>query len=69
VIAGFGFIGNLWLLQRYLPSQVSLISLIQPAFAIVAAWLVLGEELNSALWLSVVLIIIGAGFVQRASKR
>ena len=69
IIAGFGFIGNLWLLKRYLPSQVSLISLSQPAFAIVAAWVVLGEDLNSALWLSVVLIIIGAGFVQRASRR
>jgi len=68
IIAGFGFIGNLWLLQRYLPSQVSLISLSQPIFAITLAWLVLGEDLNSALWLSVILVIAGAGFVQRGSS-
>ena len=65
LIAGFGFIGNLWLIQRYFPSQVSVISLSQPVFAIVAAWIILDEELNSALWLSVVLVVIGAGLVQR----
>ena len=69
VIAGFGFIGNLWLLQRYLPSQVSVISLSQPVFSIFAAWLILDEELNSALWISVVLVIIGAGLVQRGRRQ
>lgn len=69
VIAGFGFIGNLWLMQKYFPSQVSVISLSQPAFSIVAAWLILGEELSSALWISVVLVIIGAGLVQRGRKQ
>ena len=69
VIAGFGFIGNLWLMQRYFPSQVSVISLSQPMFSIVAAWLILGEELNSALWISVVLVIVGAGLVQRGRKQ
>ena len=34
-------------------------------FSIIAAWLILGEELSSALWISVVLVIIGAGLVQR----
>ncbi len=69
VIAGFGFIGNLWLIQRYFPSQVSVISLSQPMFSIIAAWLILDEELNSALWISVVLVIIGAGLVQRGRRQ
>lgn len=69
VIAGFGFIGNLWLIQKYFPSQVSVISLSQPMFSIIAAWLILGEELSSALWISVVLVIIGAGLVQRGRRQ
>jgi drug/metabolite transporter (DMT)-like permease len=69
VIAGFGFIGNLWLLQRYFPSQVSIISLTQPVFSIIAAWLILGEDLNPLLWVSVILVVIGAGLVQRGRSR
>ena len=46
-----------------------MISLSQPVFAIVAAWIILDEELNSALWLSVVLVVIGAGLVQRGRKQ
>ena len=34
VVAGFCFIGSLWLLKRYFPSQVSVISLAQPLFSI-----------------------------------
>lgn len=69
VIAGFGFIGNLWLIQRYFPSQVTVISLSQPLLGIVAAWLILGESLNPLLWVSAVLVIIGAYLVQRARAR
>ena len=66
VIAGFGFIGNLWLIQRYFPSQVTVVSLSQPVLGIVAAWLILGEPLNPLLWVSAVLVAIGAYLVQRA---
>ena len=64
VIAGFGFIGNMWLLQRYFPSQVGVIALAQPIFSIVAARIILGEPLNSALWLSAMLVMVGAGLVR-----
>ena len=67
VIAGFGFIGNLWLIQRYFPSQVSVISLIQPVFSILAARIILGESFSNLLWLSAVLVIAGAALVQRGS--
>ncbi len=69
VIAGFGFIGNLWLLRRFFPSQVSVISLSQPVFSILAARIILGESLSSFLWLSAVLVMIGAGLVQRKRLR
>lgn len=65
VIAGFGFIANLWLIQRYFPSQVAVISLTQPLFAVVAAWLILGEPLTPMLWIGAVFVMIGAALVQR----
>jgi drug/metabolite transporter (DMT)-like permease len=68
VIAGFGFIGNLWLIQRYFPSQVSVISLTQPVFAIVAAWLILDEPLTPMLWVGALFVMVGAGLVQRWPK-
>lgn len=69
VIAGFGFIGNIWLIQRYFPSQVSVINLTQPIFAIVAAWLILGEPLTPMLWVGTFFVMIGAALVQRWPAR
>ena len=69
IIAGFGFIGNLWLVQHYLPSQVSVIALSQPVLSILAAWMILGEPLSSALWLSALLVAIGAGLAQELQVR
>ena len=68
VVAGFCFIGSLWLLKRYFPSQVSVISLAQPLFSIVAAWIILGEPLSSTLWLSAALVVLGAWLVQRRPR-
>ncbi|MAG36112.1 MAG: hypothetical protein CL878_07705 [Dehalococcoidia bacterium] len=65
IVAGFCFIGSLWLLKRYFPSQVSVISLSQPLFSIVAAWFILGEPLSSTLWLSAALVVVGAWLVRR----
>lgn len=69
VVAGFCFIGSLWLLKRYFPSQVSVISLAQPLFSIIAAWIILGEPLSSTLWVSAALVILGAWLVQRRPRR
>lgn len=65
IVAGFCFIGSLWLLKRYLPSQVTLISLFQPLFTIIAAWAILGEALSSTTWLSAALVVVGAWLVRR----
>jgi drug/metabolite transporter (DMT)-like permease len=64
VIAGFGFVGNLWLLARYYPSQVSVLSLTQPVFSVLGAWLLLREPLTPALGVSTLLVTLGAGLVQ-----
>lgn len=69
IIAGFGFIGNLWLIQHYLPSQVSVVALSQPILSILAAAVILGEDLSSALWLSALLVAIGAGLAQELHVR
>ena len=38
LIAGLGFIGQTWLLKRYLPSRVTVISLSQPIFGVLFSW-------------------------------
>ena len=68
VIAGFGYIANLWLLQRYLPSQVGVLNLSQPIFGIILAWLILDEPLTSLLWAGAFLVAIGAGLAQRRKR-
>jgi drug/metabolite transporter (DMT)-like permease len=67
VIAGFGFIGNLWLLKRYFPSQVAVISLIGPVASILLAWALLDEEPTGLLWAGAALIVAGALLVQKRS--
>ena len=41
VIAGFGFIANLWLLKHYLPPQIAVLSSIGPVASILLAWALL----------------------------
>ena len=66
VIAGFGFIGTLWLLQRYLPSRVTVISLVQPVFGVLFSWWVLGETVGPELYAGAALVIAGSSMAQRA---
>ncbi len=65
VIAGFGFIGQTWLLSRYLPSRVTIISLSQPLMAMLLAWLVLGERIGTELYAGAALVILGSYFALR----
>ena len=69
VIAGFGFISNLWLIQRYLPSQVGVLNLSQPVFGIILAWLILDEPLTNLLWAGAILVSLGAGLAQRRASK
>jgi drug/metabolite transporter (DMT)-like permease len=68
IIAGFGFMANLWLIQRYLPSQVGVLNLSQPIFGIILAWLILDEPLTEMLWIGAVFVALGAGLAQRRKQ-
>ncbi len=64
VIGGFGFIGNVWLLQRYLPSRVAATMLMAPIFGVIWSWLILGESVGPELALGVALLVAGSAIVQ-----
>ena len=68
VIAGFGFIGSVWLLQRYLPSRVSVIWIIQPVFGVLLSWWILGETVGPELYAGAALVIAGSYLAQRAGS-
>lgn len=67
VIAGFGFIGNAWLLQRYLPSRVAATQLATPIFGVLLSWAILGESIGWELAAGVALLVLGSAAVQRAA--
>ena len=60
IIAGFGFLGNAWLVKRYLPSSITFFYFIQPVAGVTLAWLVLGEDPGRGLIAGVALVCIGA---------
>jgi len=69
VIAGFGFIGNTWLLKHYLPSGVTAISLTTPIWGVLLSHLVLDEPLSSTLFAGLALVVLGSGVAQIAARR
>ncbi|HIK89575.1 MAG TPA: DMT family transporter [Dehalococcoidia bacterium] len=68
LIAGLGFIGQTWLLKRYLPSRVTVISLSQPIFGVLLSWWILGESIGGELYVGAVLVVVGSALAQRRSK-
>lgn len=69
VIAGFGFIGNMWLLKNYLPSGVTALSLTTPIWGVVISSVVLGEALSSTLFLGLGLVVVGMSLAQWSTHR
>ncbi|MEX2376231.1 MAG: DMT family transporter [Dehalococcoidia bacterium] len=69
VIAGFGFIGNMWLLKNYLPSGVTALSLTTPIWGVVISQFVLGEALSSTLFLGLALVVAGMSIAQWSTHR
>jgi drug/metabolite transporter (DMT)-like permease len=65
LIAGFNFVVNLWLLQRYRPSSLVPFFLTQPLFGVVAAAVVTGDPLTGHLLLACVAVAIGMGLTTR----
>lgn len=68
LIAGLGFIGQTWLLKRYLPSRVTVISLSQPIFGVLFSWWILGESVGGELYVGAVLVVVGSALAQRQAK-
>ncbi len=64
VIGGFGFIGNTWLIKRYLPSQVSATMLFAPIFGVIFSWIILGESLGFEVLVGLALLVTGSAIVQ-----
>ena len=60
VIAGFGFLGNAWLVKRYLPSSIMFFYFAQPIAGVLLAWTILGEDPGRGLILGVALLCAGA---------
>ncbi len=69
VIAGFGFIGNSWLMTKYLPSRVAVISLTQPILGVLLSWWLLGEKIGAELLIAAPLVIAGSFLAQRRKGR
>jgi len=69
VIAGFGFIGNMWLLKHYLPSGVTAISLTTPIWGVLLANVVLGEALSATLFAGLALVLAGSALSQWSAAR
>jgi drug/metabolite transporter (DMT)-like permease len=65
LIAGFNFVVNLWLLQRYRPSSLVPFFLTQPLFGVVAAALLTGDPLTWELLLAGLAVAIGMGLSTR----
>ena len=69
VIAGFGFIGQMWLLKHYLPSGVTAISLTTPVWGVLLASVVLGEALSTTLFAGLALVLAGSALSQWSAAR
>ncbi len=67
VIAGFGFLGNTWLLQRFLPSRVASLQLASPAISVLLSALLLSEPVGPELIVGVAVVAFGSALAQRGS--
>jgi drug/metabolite transporter (DMT)-like permease len=68
VIAGFGFLGNTWLLQRFLPSRVAAMQLSTPVFGVLLSGLILDEPLGLELVVGLALVVAGSVLTQREAR-
>jgi drug/metabolite transporter (DMT)-like permease len=59
VLAGFNFVINLWLLQRYRPSALAAFYLTQPVFGVIAATVMAGDRLTPELIVASVAVTVG----------
>jgi drug/metabolite transporter (DMT)-like permease len=61
LIAGFCFVVNLWLLERYRPGALATLFLTQPIFGVLVAALVAGDPLSLELLVACLAVALGVG--------
>jgi drug/metabolite transporter (DMT)-like permease len=64
LVAGFCFVINLWLLQRYRPSALAALFLTQPIFGVLVAALVAGDPLTLHLLAAGLAVALGIGLAR-----
>lgn len=69
IIAGFGFIANMWMLKNFLPSGVAALSLSTPIWGVIIAHYVLGDDIGPSLFLGVGLVVAGMSYAHVAMVR
>ena len=65
VVAGFNFVMNMYLMQRYRPSALAAWSLSTPIFGVLVSFVVGGDALTPTLLLSTLLVAAGVGLTTR----
>jgi len=65
VVAGFNFVMNLYLMQRYRPSALAAWSLTTPIFGVLVSFVIGGDTLTPTLLLSTLLVAAGVGLTTR----
>ena len=69
LFASIGFIFWVWLFKRYSATTVASFSFVTPMMGIFFGWLLLSEQLSSALFLAGLLVIGGIYLVTRAETK
>ena len=69
VVAGFNFLVNTWMLQRYRPSVLAAPALTTPIFGLLIARVVTGDPLTPTLLLSALLVALGIGITTWTTRR
>jgi drug/metabolite transporter (DMT)-like permease len=65
VVAGFNFVMNMYLMQRYRPSALAAWSLTTPIFGVLVSFVIGGDMLTLTLLLSTLLVAAGVGLTTR----
>jgi len=69
VVAGFNFVVNIWLLQRYRPSGLAAFFLTQPLFGVLVASAITGERLTPDLLVAALALAAGIGLSREWRRR
>lgn len=67
-VVGIGFVVWFWVLSIYPASDMTSFSFLTPLFGVLFGWLILGEELTSAIVIALVLVSVGIVMISRKPR-